>query len=312
MGFVRPVIVSIAALTLGIAFAGCKSTGVAYNPPVPRILYHHLYISNGSTAGTITVYDLPVTSSSAPSATVSVGTDPGMLFVDGKGRLFVPEFSGASHTVQVFRTPLTASSTLAFALTTSQPDPANVAEDASGNVYVGDVDSGGYIDIYNGPVNGAASPSRTMSNNGVGASGLKFPYDIAIAANGDLYASDTSDINQFSPPFTAASVPSASATPNFDNYGLRVDPQNRIFVANASADGVVNVYTQPFTNTSTPAFNLNVSGTYLYGLAFDGSGNLWTVDGNGVLWEIKAPISSSSTATQVLTGTNGYGIAFGP
>lgn len=64
---------------------------------------------------------------------------------------------------------------------------------------------------------------------------------------------------------------------------------------------------------STPAFNISVNaGAALYGLAFDGSGNLWTVDNNSDIWEIKAPITSSSTATQVLTGMQGYGIAFGP
>lgn len=298
---------------LGFAFvlAGCQSTGRAFNPPGGVTTFKHMYVSNDDNPGVIYVYTLPVTAASTPVASVTVGEFPGMLFVDARGRLFVPEFYSAT-TVQVFSLPLTAASTPLFDLTTSQDDPNAVTEDASGNVYVADEDSGGYIDIYNGPVTGAASPSSTISNNAVGTSGLKYPYDIAIAPNGDLYASDTSDINQFTPPFTAASVPSASVTPNQDNYGLRVDSSNRVFVANASADGIVNVFTQPITNSSTPAFNLSVSGTYVKGLAFDGSGNLWAVDGNNALWEVKAPITSSSTATKILTLTEGYGIAFGP
>jgi hypothetical protein len=299
---------------LGFAFvlAGCQSTGTAFNPPGGVTTFKHMYLSNDAVSGEIFVYGLPVTAASTPVATVSAGTNPGELFVDSSGRLFVPQFSSTVPEVLVYNLPLTASSTPAFTLSTSQDAPESVAQDSSGNIYVADTDSGGYIDIYHGPVNGAASPSATISNNAVGNSGLKDPYDIAIAPNGDLYASDFDDINQFTPPFTAASVPSASAAPNQDNYGLRVDSNNRVFVANASADGILNVYTQPFTNASTPAFNISVSGTYLYGMAFDGSGNLWTVDDNGVVWEIKAPITSSSTATQILTGTTGYGIVFGP
>jgi hypothetical protein len=270
-----------------------------------------MYISSNNTSGLIYVYNLPVTSSSTPSATVTVGANPRELFVDSSGRLFVP-LNGVT-TVRVYNLPLTATSTPAFNLTTSQAAPESVAQDAAGNIYVADINPVGYIDIYDGPVNGAASPSTTISNNGVGASGLEYPYGIAIAPNGDLYASDSSDVNQFTPPFTASSVPSASAVPNDDNYGLRIDSNNRVFVANASGDGHVSVYTQPFTNSSLPAFNLNVSASAILGLAFDGSGNLWVVVAGGAVWEINSPITSSSTATQILTGiSSGYGIVFGP
>jgi len=302
------------ALLLGGLLASCTSNGTAYNPPGGHTLtYKHMYLSDDSSPGHIYVYDLPVTSSSSPVATLTTPvTEPAMLFVDAKGRLFVGTYSGT--TLPVYKLPLTASSSALFNLTSSQSSPASIAEDAAGNVYVADeTGSGGYIDAYNGPVNAAASPSYTISNNGVGSSGLEYPYDIAVAPNGDIYASDSNDINQFTPPFSSASVPSASVTPNQDNYGLRVDSQNRVFVADATTDGVIDVYTQPFpaSGNNLRSFGLTAGSTD-YGMAFDGSGNLWTVDSNGVVWEIKAPITASSTATQVLTGTNGYGIAFGP
>ena len=305
-------IVALSLLGFAFVLAGCRGNGTAFNPPGGSLTFKHMYVSNNDNPGLIYVYTLPVSAASTPVATVTVGEFHAMLFVDAKGRLFVPEFYSSATTVQVFKLPLTAASTPLFDLTTSQPEPDAVTEDASGTVYVADERSGGYIDIYNGPVTGAASPSSTISNNAVGNSGLMYPYDIAIAPNGDLYASDYQDINQFTPPFIASSVPSASVTPNQDNYGLRVDSNNRVFVADASADGIVNVYTQPVTNSSTPAFNLSVSGTYVVGLAFDGSGNLWAVDANNALWEVTAPITSSSTATKILTLTEGYGIAFGP
>jgi streptogramin lyase len=298
------------ALVALIALAGCKSSGTAYNPPsgISSLGIHHMYLSDDSSH--IYMYDLPLTSSSTPVVTLTVASGPAELFVDAQGRLFVP-LNGVTSAL-AYKLPLTASSTPAFTLTTSQGRPEDATEDSSGNVYVSDTDAGGYIDIYNHPVNANASPSATMTNNGVGNSGLKYPYGISIGPNGDLYASDDDDINQFTPPFSASSAPSASASPNTDNYGLVTDPNNRVLVANASANGYVSVYMQPFTNASTPAFNIDVSATYLDGMAFDGSGNLWTIDAGGVIWEIKTPITSSSTATQVLTGTSGYGIAFGP
>lgn len=299
------------ATSLGVAtVSGCTSSGTAYNPPGRSTLaYHHLYVTNQTNA--VDVYDLPITSSSTPAAIVSVSSDPAMVFVDAKGRLFVGHFG--STTVEVFKTPLTSSSTPAFTLTSSNDSPDDIAEDASGNVYTCDTDTGGYIDIFDGPVDGNASPSATISNNGVGTSGLEHPYGCAVAANGDFYASDTSDINQYTPPFTSSSVPSASVAPNDDNYGLRVDSQNRVFVADATGNGVVDVYTQPVTNSSTPAFALTFhSGTAVFGIAFDGSGNLWAIDSDNNLWEVTAPITASSTPTQVLTGLVGYGIAFGP
>ncbi len=297
-----------AGVALMLLLTACKSTNA-----IPSVVtFKHMYLSNDAAGGEIFVYDLPVTAASTPVATVSAGTDPGELFVDSGHRLFVPQFSSTVPEVLVYNLPLTASSTPAFTLSTSQDEPESVAQDSAGNIYVADTQGGGYIDIYTHPVNAAASPSATISNNAVGNSGLKDPYDIAVAPNGDLYASDAQDINQFTPPFSASSVPSASVTPNQDNFGLRVDSNNRVFVADATTNGTIDVFTQPFTSASSRAFGLVLSGEYITGMAFDGSGNLWAVDGAHAVWKIPAPITSSSTATQILTGTGGYGIVFGP
>ncbi len=63
-----------------------------------------------------------------------------------------------------------------------------------------------------------------------------------------------------------------------------------------------------------PAFSIAdpLGAVDVRGIAFDGSGDLWAVDAAGKVWEVTSPITSSSVATVVLSGTNAEGIAFGP
>jgi hypothetical protein len=98
------------------------------------------------------------------------------------------------------------------------------------------------------------------------------------------------------------------------NYGLNVDSSNTVYVANATVDGTIDVFTQPFQNSSVRAFGILVTpaADYIEGTALDGSGNLWAVDDVGGVWEVTAPITASSVPTKILTVVNAYGIAFGP
>jgi len=230
---------------VALVLAGCMSSGTAFNPPGGTAsTFKHMYLTNGS-ASLIYVYNLPITSTSTAAVTLSSPIAiPGMLFVDKTGRLFVGNFS-TSKTLDVYNLPLTASSTPAFTLTTSQFQPDAVTEDAAGNVYVADAVSGGYIDIYSGPVNSSVSPSSTISNNAVGTYGLNSPFDLAFGPNGDLYVTSASAIDQFAPPLSSGSLPNAEATPNVDNFGLRTDSSSRVFVANASANGIITFHARP-------------------------------------------------------------------
>ncbi|HEY9085511.1 MAG TPA: hypothetical protein VIN40_06210 [Candidatus Tyrphobacter sp.] len=305
-----------AGVALALLLAGCKSTGTAFNPPGGGMrTLHHMYLSISATVGSVQIYNLPVTSASTPSGTIAGLNRPEELFVDHAGRLFVPLSNGGpGKTVNVYSSPITSASTPAFVLTTIDASVEDTTEDAAGNVYVSAWPSSSCcIDVFNGPVNASATANFSINSNGVTPDGLGFVFGLAFDSSGtNLYVSSFSSIIKFTPPITTASTPAANVTPNQDNYGLVVDSSNRIFVANATIDGTVDVFTQPFTNASTRAFGLVVSGTHVIGMAFDGSGNLWAVDGNGVVWEVKAPITAASTPTNVLTVTNADGIAFGP
>lgn len=299
---------AVIALLCAAGLAGCRSTGTAYNPPLGVFKLYLLVYNNP--ASTVEVFRLPVTSASTPAfdmATSGGCTSPALgLFMDKQGRLFVPDCATPFDVTSLYTQPLSATSTPAYTLTDAQQENTTTAEDSSGNIY--QALCMGYIDVFNGPVT-ASRATPSVSDNVGGC-----PWGIAVAPNGNLYVSGTSSVEQFSLPLTASSTPSAATASNFDNEGLAVDSSNRIFVANQSASGVINVYTQPFTSASTPAFGITLtSGTSVLYLAFDGSGNLWADDASGGLWEIPAPITSSSAATKILTvsGTPG-GIAFGP
>lgn len=307
--------IAAAGVALVLLLAGCTSSGTAFNPPGGGVRpLKHMYLSLDS--GSLQIYNVPVTSSSTPSGTITGLGNPRELFVDGKGRLFVPLDAGSGQTVNVYSSPVTSASAPAFVLTTIGTAIEDTTEDAAGNVYeTADVSSTCCIDVFTGPVNSAATASFEINSNAVTPNGLGDPYGLAFDSSGtNLYVSSTRSILKYAPPITSASTPAANVTPNQDNYGLAVDSSNRIFVADATVDDTIDVYTQPFTNASTRAFGLQVTPAgVVYGMAFDGSGNLWVVQSGGTVWEIKAPITASSTPVQVLTGvTSAYGIAFGP
>lgn len=305
------------AAVLVLAVSGCRSSGTAFNPPSGRLATRHMYLSYDVDAGSMTVYTLPVTSSSVPTGTVTGLGDPREIYADAKGRVFVP-LDDDGHdgvTVDVFQSPVTSSSLPAYTLTTTHAEIEDVAEDATGSLYVSsDAGTTCCIDVFTGPVSGTrAAPSFTIDANGVSPNGLGDPYGLTFDSSNDLYVSSDDSIIEYTPPITTASTPAANVTPNQNNYGILVDSSGRVFVANATANGDVAVFTQPFTNASSPAFNITLTGVSIYGMAFDASGNLWAVDAGGNLWEVSAPISASSTGAVILTGlTSAYGIAFGP
>jgi hypothetical protein len=282
-----------------------------------------MYLSVGSISvgsSKIYVYDAPVTSSSTTAQTLAFPAPElaQQLFVDARGRLFVPLWNCPStgcnggNTIDVYDSPITSSSTPVFTLTTSDSEPEDVAEDGNGSVYV-TTDGNCCVDVFSGPVTSSEGTSFKMSYNG----SYTAPQSLAFDSNGKFYV-DGSSIAEYTPPFSSSSDPAVVVASNgASDGGLAVDSSNRVFIANASGEGQISVYTQPFTSSSTPAFTLRVnSSTFLAGIAFDGKGDLWAVDWSGNVYEIGTPITSASAPSRVLTVNDSdgiaYGIAFGP
>ncbi len=333
-------VVLTSTVALAIGLAGCKGT-TALTPHLRSAAkLTHMYVSHESQSGGVDIYTLPVTSGSTPTGTLAA-TWPGMLFVDARGRLFVPIGGGSNAgTVQVYTSPVTPSNTAAFSLTvcdnsgfcgSSAPYDEDTAEDSKGNVYVS-MASGAQtdyccIDVFTAEAIGAgvslSAPSAVVAGNG-SATQLDYPYGIAVDGKGNLFASSALSLLEYSLPLpTGTPAPSADVMPsgfsNTYNFGLAIDSQNRVFVPDASGCGSIAVFTEPLT--SSPAFTIPIypgaacgTGFAVSGIAFDGAGNLWaTVYGQGEVWEVQAPIGASSTAKKILSGVaNAWGIAFGP
>lgn len=313
-------LVAIGFMLLAVAvLPACKSTGTLANPPLGPKAIKHMYLSEnpGPGAGSVAVYDVPVTSASTPAQTVAALGAVGELYVDKTGRLFAPIQAGSERVVDVFKSPVISSSTPAFTLTTTDVGVEDVAENSAGSVFVSaNVNNSCCIDVFNGPVNGTtAAPSFTMNSNGVVVDGLGDPVGLAFDNTGtNLYVSSINSTLAFTAPIGSSSTPAANVANISIPDGVAVDATDRVFVANATVDGTVAVYDQPFTSSSVPAFNIAdpLGAVDVRGIAFDGSGDLWAVDAAGKVWEVTSPITSSSVATVVLSGTNAEGIAFGP
>lgn len=254
-----------------------------------------------STQNGVAIYDSPVTPQSTPHARV-VGVPGGReLFVGPNGRLFVPMRS----TVAVYNSPVLASKGPAFTLRSPQGPPEDVGEDPDGDVYVSVPAC--CIEVFDAPLSRDVAPSWTISPGA--------PYGIAFDQSGDLYASGETSIVRYATTITPLSTPAAQVTlfQNGHNFGgLVVDAAGRVFVANATAQGTVDVYEPPLTSQSPRSFALSVATTPVTQIAFDGSGNLWAVDSTGDVWMFRAPIGPSSAKGKVLSVRGAYGIAFGP
>jgi len=190
-----------------------------------------------------------------------------------------------------------------------------------GRLYVSNfVNTGAAINIFTPPFSAASLPAVSLPA-GV-ATGLNEPGGIDTDVAGKLYAINDgmspSVITIFTPPITAASIPTTSITlPSSNNaYGLVLDRLGNIWVSDRNgASSTVRKYSPPFTNTSTPVLTLTAAANGLpdaAGMALDGAGHL-AVTGqatkNVVIYN--PPITSASTpaATIALDG-NGQGVGF--
>ena len=196
----------------------------------------------------IYVYNLPLNGSSTPAYTLSVPGGSVDCHFDGAGNLYVAAWS--ANSVDVFKAPLTSSSTISSTITTSVNSPWGVFADSAGNVYVSDLTD---QTVY----------SPLSSGNSLQAQfGSQFsPYGIVIGPAGDLYVANemaNNEIDVVHAPFSNSSTPDASkrilmtvTTPTHHVKYISFDSSNNLYaVESDDVDPTFNhiyVFSPPYT-----------------------------------------------------------------
>jgi hypothetical protein len=230
-------------------------------------------VAVGDSAGNITIFNGPITSSASPSATFKNGTS---TFVDNlafnsAGDLFATSFT---NQINVFTHPLTSASTPSQVITSANLTSAfGVALDSANNLIVSNSPSpaGSNLLVYAPPYTGlpiatAVVPAASYRQMAISGTQL-FVVNSLVSA---------SKIEVYNLPITAASAPAFLIS-------------NGLFGGSVSASGVA----------------LDSSGNLYAGLG----GNLGTTDSGGV--RIYVPPFSAASAPNVTTGVFTFTLAVG-
>jgi hypothetical protein len=296
---------SSVAASLGLAvLAACNGGGTT-----PPVLLGHLYVSDRVMGGNhISVFTLPVTNASTPTVTVPVAGLLGGMSLDAT-RLYVPDLSGAGNTVKAFTLPLTAASTPAFSMTLTRT-VEDVKIGAGGNLYAAEpFNSSCCIEAVNAPLSGASPVAFSMTLASAGGN----PFGLGFDPSGNLFASGSNQVAEFTPPFSGGQVPTFHFGAIANNWGIISDSTGRVFVANGAVNGKVDVYSPPYTNASLPSFSFTVSASTIIYMAFDASGNLYAaVPNDNKVYVTAPPFSALSTPSVNIAVPNAWGVAIGP
>lgn len=261
---------SFVAYAAAFVFTGCNSSSTLHNTQ-NTLLNQHLYVATGQK---VFVYNLPLTSSSAPAVTMLM---PGSGYavnpcIDSVGHIFIPTeivTGTTSHTATLaFALPLTAASAPVFTL--SAPDlPFDCHFDPSGNMYVANLNG---VQVFKAPVQSGSAANSTITASGVNASG------VWTDASGGIYVATSANILVYS---SFASGNALQATFGSGSRSLALGPSGSLYVANATSSGEIDVYDPPFTNKSMPnpsktiTLLPNIFGDTLTFLAFDKAGDMF-------------------------------------
>jgi hypothetical protein len=185
-------------------------------------------------------------------------------------------FLGNDHTpgsVLQYNLPISGSSTSNYAIASN--NVVAVAEDASGNLAVGD--NAGNLKFFTAPLSGASVPSAAFTNGAASNNG-----QIVFTPAGDFFAATLSNrVNMFTHPFTNASTPSSFVTDAalVSATGVGLDAAQNLYISNAGVSTCIFcpsssnllVYAPPYTgapiitNLVVRSYgNLTISGTQLF------------------------------------------------
>ena len=162
--------------------------------------------------------------------------------------------------------------------------PAGIAIDASGNVWVANVNSNTVTELS---PTGATKGTYNVGSN---------PEGIVIDASGNAWVANdgSSNVTELSP--TGATI--TTVTVGTNPAGIAIDASGNVWVANFGSNNVTELSPTGATITTVTV------GTNPVGIAIDASGNVWVA--NGTVTELSP---TGATITTVTVGTNPVGIA---
>lgn len=288
----------------------------------------HLYVANDSQ-----IFVFPASASGNVTPTVEIsattgcnlGFTPGVA-VDASGKAFALNNGDAVEEFQIqrFTPPKVRFVAQISGNDTGLAQSVNDAVDASGKLYVTNFAS---ITVYAPGAHDDAAPISTISGSNTGLTpptGGQGPLGIALDKKGAIYTTarffgPTGGVLVFAPGSNGNVAPAAaisgSSTLLSNPFGIAVDANGNIYVANDSTSGIT-VYAPGSTGNVAPIRQINGPQTELgdvRALAVDASGKIYagSVFG-GTFWHISvfppgangdvAPTAIISTPSLFLTG----------
>ena len=321
-----------------------------------------IYVTNGL-ANTVTVYAANANGNLPPIAVIGGSTtklaNPTAIALDAGGKIYVlnsTEFPKGATTVysnsaQFPTGNITVYPPLANGAgilneapvatiggsKTLLDDPAGVAVDSDGNLYVANAQGNpfaakknvekGSVTVYRAGSNGNVAPIATISG---GRTGLSYPLGIALDSSGNIYVTNTYTGNtRGSPPNSSITVYPAGSNGNAApiaviaggntglDYpqGIALDSSGKLYVVGfVSGVGTsVNVYPAGSNGNVSPAANIVGADTELdlpIGIALDSGGNIYVSNGfggptqRGSVTVYRAGSSGDAVPSNVITSNN--------
>ena len=222
-------------------------------------------------------YDSTTNAAGAPTVAGLIGNDT----VTGLTEVFNNANAGTGKTLGVY-TGTTASATL-----TGLNEPAALAFDGSGNLFVANAGNGTVSEF----APGGTTPFATLT-------GLTNPAALAFDGSSHLFVANSGNatVSEFAP---GATTPFATLTGLSDPVALAFDGSGNLFVANGTGNTVLKFAPGATTPSATLTGLSNPNA-----LAFDGSGNLFVTNDNSLVNTVSKFTPGATTPSATLTGVS--------
>jgi len=284
--------------------------------------------------------------SGPPGLSQSAIDNPSGMVFDSSGNLWMTDTN--NNRVLEFAAPITSGEAASTVLGQSDfstsglgpsqsgmANPAGVAFDSSGNLWVADSNNNRVLEFKPPFSNGMAAslvlgqPNLTSSINYTTASGLNFPTSVTFDSSGDLWVADGGNnrILEYKAPFAAGMSASlvigqanftagatAATQAGLDSPGsITFDSSGNLWVADTFNNRVLE-FASPFSNGEGASvvfgqgsYTSDTASTTMSGMnaptevSFDKAGDLWVADSfNNRVLEFTAPLKAGSSPSFVL------------